>query len=425
MGYIILFLVNLVFPFAGLGVIIFFFISPRRGLLKNLNNELSQRLMLGIPPQNTKGYIWIHAASVGEVRSIAKTAAGLKEFYKRPVIITTSTAAGRDNALKEAVFDKAVLMPADFYLITKRFIDAYKPHRLFIIEADMWPNMIVACGRNGIPVSILNGRISQRSAGRYKLLSPLVTLVFKYIKYVCAQTPDIAARFKYMGAAKVDVTGNIKYDMLTASPARTNEVEHVIASLGWQNANMVTCGSTHIEEEAVILQAAANLKNVNFIIAPRHLERKKQIIDTLEASGIKYAVLSRILKKPEAQQGGARVLLADTMGWLGAFYNAAGVAFVGGSISKKGGHNFLEAAILKKPVLFGKYYYNTPDVAAALLASGGGILVNKDNFDTTVNKLFSDSGALQHASEKAVQTAQSFKGATEKTLNVVKNYERK
>ena len=90
--------------------------------------------------------------------------------------------------LKEAVFDKAVLMPADFYLITKRFIDAYKPHRLFIIEADMWPNMIVACGRNGIPVSILNGRISQRSAGRYKLLSPLVTLVFKYIKYVCAQT---------------------------------------------------------------------------------------------------------------------------------------------------------------------------------------------------------------------------------------------
>lgn len=425
MGYIILLLVNLVFPLAGLGVIIFFFISPRRGLLKNLTNELSQRFMLGVPPQSTKGYIWVHAASVGEVRSIAKTAAGLKEYYKRPVIITTSTAAGRDNALKEPIFDKAVLMPADFYLITKRFIDAYRPHRLFIVEADLWPNMIVACGRNDIPVAIINGRVSQRSAGRYKLLSPLVTLVFKYIKYVCAQTPDIAARYKYMGADRVEVTGNIKYDMLSSAPVRAAEVQNVTRALGWQNANIVTCGSTHGEEEAVILEAAKKLNNVNFIIAPRHLERKKQIIDTLEASGIKYAVLSRILKKPELQENGARVLLADTMGWLGAFYNAAGIAFVGGSISKKGGHNFLEAAILAKPVLFGKYYYNTPDVAAALLASGGGILVDRDNFDTTINKLFSDGEALKRASENAVHTAQSFKGATEKTLNVVKNYERK
>lgn len=425
MGYIILFLVNLAFPFVGLGVIIFFFISPRRGLLKNLKYELNQRLMLDTTPQHTKGYIWIHAASVGEVRSIAKTAAGLKEIYKRPILITTSTAAGRDNALKEAVFDKAVLMPADFYLVTKRFIDTYKPYRLFIVEADLWPNMIVACGHNNIPVAILNGRVSHRSSRRYKILSPLVSLVFKYIKYVCAQTPDIAARYKYMGADKVEVTGNIKYDMLTSTPVRTAEVANVILSLDWQNANIVTCGSTHPEEEDIILQAVAKLKNVNFIIAPRHLERKKQIIDTLEASGIKYAVLSRILKKPEAQQSGARVLLADTMGWLGAFYKAAGMAFVGGSISKKGGHNFLEAAILAKPVLFGKYYYNTPDVAAALLASGGGILVDKDNFDSTVNKLFSDSGVLQLASEKAVQTAQSFKGATETTLNVVKNYERK
>jgi 3-deoxy-D-manno-octulosonic-acid transferase len=117
-------------------------------------------------------------------------------------------------------------------------------------------------------------------------------------------------------------------------------------------------------------------------------------------------------------------MLADTMGWLGALYGAADIAFVGGSISKKGGHNFLEAAVFSKPVLFGKYYYNTPEVALKLLSCGGGILVNGENFAPAIKKLFADKEALKRASVAAAESAQSFKGATEKTLKVVKSYER-
>lgn len=425
MGYLILLLLNLLFPFIGLGIILFFLISPRRNLLKNLRQELSERFLMSSPGQTYKSAIWIHAASVGEVRSIVKTAGELKAFYSRPIIITTSTAAGRDTANKELVFDKAVLMPVDFYPLIKKFIKVYKPYRLFVIESDMWPNMIVGCGRHDIPVGIINGRVSARSAKRYKLLSPLLKLVLRYITYICAQTEEIAQRYIDMGAdsSRVYATGNIKYDMLNDNPARTDDVKDIIGMLGWTGKEILTCGSTHEEEESIILSAARGFKDLKIIIAPRHLERRKHIISMLNAGGFDYQVLSAVKKSGKAKQG-SQILLADTMGWLGAFYQAATLTFVGGSISRNGGHNFLEAAVFSKPVLFGKYYYNTPDVAEKLLESGGAVLVSAANFGSVVQSFLGNGELLGNASVKAGETALSFKGATAKTISVVKNYER-
>lgn len=422
MGWLILFLLNLLTPFVALGVVVFFFFSPRRKLLKSIFAELKERFVLKPVGQRYEKSIWIHAASVGEVRSVAKLAGLLKEYYRCEVIITTSTAAGRATAFKDTVFDKALLAPVDCYPLVKRFIGFYKPVCLFVVEADLWPNMLTACERNGIKTAIINGRLSQRSAKRYKLLSPLMEMIFGGISFICTQTEEIRLRYISCGAGenKVYTCGNIKYDMLNDSPARGGEVKSVLKALDWENYFIITCGSTHEEEEAIIVNAAKQLDDVKFIIAPRHLERTKQIINNLKQSGVKFAVLSSYKKEKDLKD--CRILLADAMGWLGALYQNTSAAFVGGSISRCGGHNFLEAAIFSKPVLFGKYYYNTPDVAAELLKTGGGILVDENNFALKAEELCKNNSLLISAGKAAGRCALSFKGATERTLKVVEKY---
>lgn len=421
MGYFLLILINLLFPVAGLGFLIYFFISPRRNLLKNLKAELRERFTLSPSKDTPKNALWIHAASVGEVKSVLLIAAELKKLYKKPLIITTTTQAGRQAALKNEVFDKALLMPLDFYPFIKRFLKFYKPSKLFIVESDLWPNTIVACANNKVPVCVINGRLSQRSLKRYKMVKPLAKLAINKISLICAQTQDVAKRYLELGAAKEKVfnTGNIKYDLLTQNPKFQEEAQEIIKKLSWKEAFILTCGSTHGEEEDLIIKTAKKLKQVKFIIAPRHLERISAIIDKIENSKIPFAVFSKI-KEPLKEQ--TQILLVDAMGKLGAFYTMGDMAFIGGTISKKGGHNFLEAAILAKAILSGPYFYNTPEVATKLFKEGGAVKVNKTTFTSELEKFVKDKTLAKKAGAKAQAVALSFKGATEKTISIIKTY---
>lgn len=415
MGILILILINIFCPFVALLIVIGFVFSSRRRVLKTLFTELNERFV--IKKQAFKGpCIWFHAASVGEIKSIENIALSLKQRYNMPVLVTTLTKAGQKAAQKINAFDYAVLAPIDFYLCVKRFLKFYNPKMLIIVEADMWPNMIYASKRAGVKIGVLNGRLSKRSAKRYKMLKPLVNLLIPNFSFICAQTEEIAKRYLELGAKKknVFVCGNIKYDALKETPNRLEEAQEIINKLAWQNKQILVCGSTHDLEEKIILSAARALKNVKFIMAPRHLERVKQIKNNLSKTNFKYTFLSDFQPGQDTQ-----ILIADTMGLLGALYKVGTMAFVGGSIIKKGGHNFLEPAILKKPVLFGKYYYNTPEVAAKLLKSGGGILVNKANFSKELSKYLSDEVLLNKAAQAALDTALSFKGATAKSLEVI------
>ena len=421
MGYILLILINILTPIAALGFLIYFFISPRRNLLKNLKAELRERFALSATKNTPKGALWIHAASVGEVKSVVLIAAELKKLYKKPLIITTTTQAGRQAALKNEVFDKALLMPLDFYYFIKRFLKFYKPCKLFIVESDLWPNTIVACANNNVPVCVINGRLSERSAKRYKWVGPLTKLAINKISLICAQTEDIAKRYLKLGAAKEKVfnTGNIKYDLLNQNPTRQEEAKEIIKKLAWQEDFILTCGSTHGEEEDLIIKTAKKLKQVNFIIAPRHLERISAIIENLRKSKIPFAIYSTI-KEPLKDK--AQILLVDTMGMLGAFYTTGTMAFIGGTISKKGGPNFLEAAILGKAILSGPYFYNTPEVATKLFKEGGAVKVSKTTFITELEKFANNKTLAKQAGASAQNIALSFKGATEKTISIIKTY---
>ena len=415
MGILLLILINIFCPLIALIIVLCFLFSSRRKVLKTLFSELNERF--AIKKQQFSGpCIWFHGASVGEIKSIANIAKTLKERYNLPILVTTLTKAGQKAAQKIDTFDCALLAPVDFYLSIKRFLKFYKPKILIIVEADLWPNMIYASAKNGVKVGIINGRLSQRSAKRYKILNPLVNLLLPNISFICAQSEEIKKRYISLGAKEEQVIacGNIKYDALSETPNRLEEAQEIISKLSWQNAKIVVCGSTHDLEEKIIFSAAKTLKDVKFIIAPRHLERAGQIKQYLEKTKLKFTFLSSAVFEKETQ-----ILVADTMGLLGALYKVGTLAFVGGSIEKRGGHNFLEPAILKKTVFFGKYYYNTPEVATKLLESGGSFLVTKTNFIKELSIYLQDEDLLQVSAQKAYETAKYFQGATNKSLEVI------
>ena len=424
MGHIILILTNLVFPLAALGVVISFLLSPRRDLLKHLTQELRERFGLEAEGSVIQDAVWLHCASVGEVMSMKEVISRLKDFYGKEILVTTSTQAGKETALKNPQIKQALLVPLDFYPSCKRFIRLAKPYRLFVVEREIWPNMLYAAEKAGVPTALINGRISAKSATAYKLIKPLFSLTLGELRFAALQDNDAAARYAGLGIKKenIFVCGNVKYDTLNDQPAKIKEVEKIFTALGWNKNKILVMGSTHPQEETMLLRAAPELikKGVKIVFAPRHLERMPEITDALRQSGLKYALVSenKFNKKID-------VLCVDVMGLLSSVYAKATLTFVGGSVAPRGAHNLLEPAILSKTVLFGKYFYNAPLTAEALLECGGGVLVNENNFKETVLRLLADSAHLENMSGKARTAALGFKGATNKIMKVVKAYEQK
>lgn len=424
MGKLLLFLTNLIFPLAALGVALGFLCSPRRGLLKHLYQELKERFGLEKEGEIPQGALWLHCASVGEVMSMKEVISRLKKFYKKEVIVTTTTEAGKETALKNPDITQAFLAPLDFYPSCKRFIRLAKPHRLFVVEREIWPNMLAAAHQAGVPAAIINGRISAKSARAYSFIKPLFKEIFSTLSFAALQTQEAACHYEKLGMdkTKIFVCGNVKYDTLNDNPGKVGEVEKMLASLGWNGRKILVLGSTHPAEETMLFRAAPDIikTGAKIIFAPRHLERKPEIETALHQSGLHYGFIStgKFDKNTD-------ILCADVMGLLQSLYVCASLTFVGGSVVPRGAHNLLEPAILSKTVLFGRYFYNTPLTAQSLLENGGGVLVNETNFKETVLRLLADPAQLENMSEKARKTALSFKGATNRIMEVVNNYERK
>ncbi|WP_428046618.1 3-deoxy-D-manno-octulosonic acid transferase [Candidatus Avelusimicrobium fimicolum] len=424
MGKLLLFLTNLIFPLAALGVALGFLCSPRRSLLKHLYQELKERFGLEKEGEIPQGALWLHCASVGEVMSMKEVISRLKKFYKKEVIVTTTTEAGKETALKNPDITQAFLAPLDFYPSCKRFIRLAKPHRLFVVEREIWPNMLAAAHQAGVPAAIINGRISAKSARAYSFIKPLFKEIFSTLSFAALQTQEAACHYEKLGMdkTKIFVCGNVKYDTLNDNPGKVGEVEKMLTELGWNGRKILVLGSTHPAEETMLFRAAPDIikTGAKIIFAPRHLERKPEIETALRQSGLHYGFIStgKFDKNTD-------ILCADVMGLLQSLYACASLTFVGGSVVPRGAHNLLEPAILSKTVLFGRYFYNAPLTAQSLLENGGGVLVNETNFKETVLRLLADPAQLENMSEKARKTALSFKGATNRIMEVVNNYERK
>lgn len=424
MGILLLIVTNFAFPFAALAVVGSFLFSSRRRILKHLLAELRERFGLERPGELPEGAIWLHCASVGEVSSMKEIILRLKEFYQRDILVTTTTQAGKETALKNPAITKAVLAPLDFYPSCRRFIRLCKPYRLFLVEREIWPNLLESAHQASVPSALINGRISKKSTRYYSLVKPLFKRVLSHLRFAALQTEEDKIRYRRLGLneKKLFVCGNIKYDTLSQNPPHLEKMQQLISALGWDNKPIFVLGSTHPQEEVLLLRSATDIlkTGAKIIFAPRHLERRIEVEQELRQSGLSFEFASQLDFRKETD-----ILCIDTLGLLQAAYSFATLTFVGGSIAPRGAHNLLEPAILSKTVLFGKYFYNTPLTAQALLERGGGILVDEANFKEKVIGLLTDTTQRENMAAKARATALSFQGATNHIMEVIKNDEQR
>jgi 3-deoxy-D-manno-octulosonic-acid transferase len=418
MGYFLLLIYSLLAPAIAVLYAVFFLLSPRRSLMKALGGELKERLALSLPSFDSSP-VWVHAASMGEVKAAARLAPELTALLKAPLLFTSSTAAGRAEAARLGA--QARLAPLDFYPLAAAFIAAAKPRLLILVETEIWPATLYAAARAGVPVFMVNARLSGSTALLYRCLGPFSRLAFSGIKQVLAQTAADAARFARLPGLKdkVSVTGNLKHDMLGISAAGQDKVKEFIAASGWAGAPVFTAGSTHPPEEPVVidawLEARKKAPGLKLAIVPRHPERLSETEALLRARGVNFSRWS-------AGAPGASCLLVDAMGLLQAFYAASAVCFVGGTLDDTGGHNLLEPALFGKPALFGPNYRNARNAGDTLLKQKGGFLTETaPQMAEVLTQLLTSPAAMQAASENASKTLASLKGATQRTLSLIQS----
>ena len=459
MGIAFLILYNLLAPIIALAYFIFFLFSSRRGLLKHLLAELKERFAVSVPVFLERP-LWFHAASVGEVKAIQQLVPLVRaRFPLKPVMITTSTSSGRTEALKLTPCQStgqaphAFLLPLDSYPLMRRFMAAARPELLLIAETELWPNLLYAAGHSGVKVMMINARISPRTAGFYELFAPIARLMFRNISRIAVQSRDDFERYKALlgGTDKLALTGNMKHDLVVPKPQDRAEIESFLERAEWKGKRIFCAGSTHPEEENIILEAflkiRAALPDARLILAPRHPEtaassavllREKGLVaprwsqraharPALLAEGVNRGQHLGDKPQSESQKGGAwsgpDCLLVDEIGRLADIYGFSDVVFVGGTLDETGGHNVLEPSAFSKPVLFGPNIKHTRDGAEALINKNGGFMVGTaDELADKIISLLKDPVALREAGAASKAALESLQGATAKTLALIEKY---
>ncbi len=357
--------------------------------------------------------IWVHAASVGEVR-LAKTIilALKKSEVTRPIIISTFTSSGFDQAKKEGI-ENVFRMPPDFLLWINPLLKNLCPAILVLVEAEMWPGIIFECSHRKIPVLIANGRITEKSAHRYQLFPFIFKWIAEKISFFSMRTEKDADRVLDFGVSpeKVRVDGNIKFDFFVSGED---------SSLEEKESNWVVFGSTRPGDEGPVMEAITKLfqehPDCKFVIAPRHLQRLSEVKELMVDYDIEFKLHSET-----SNSGNSRLVLLDQLGELNGYYRKACLAFVGGGFNPRfGGQNIVEPASYGIPVVFGRHMSNFKEEARLLVQSGGGIQINSPKeLYGILNQLLTDQEKRQHLGRKARETIVNNRGAVNKTIELI------
>ena len=380
----------------------------------NFRSDFLKRILGYKVFEPLNGCVWIHAASVGEVRLGKALISKLKEEGEtRPIVLSTFTSTGFDQAKKEEV--KYVFrMPPDFLLWIKPVLNHLCPAILVLIEAEMWPGLISECNRRKIPVLLANGRITQKSFDRYRSFSFVFKWIAANVSFFSMRTKKDADRIISLGVAskKVRVNGNIKFDLLASSED--------ISPLEKKESSWVVFGSTRPGDEGPVMEAIVKLyqehPGLNFVIAPRHLERLREVKELMVAYGIEFQLHSEKLSSKNS-----RLILLDQLGELNGYYAKARLAFVGGSFNPRfGGQNIIEPASYGLPVVFGRHMSNFEEEACLLIESGSGIQINNpQELYVVLNQLLVDQKKRQSLGKKAWETVIKNRGAVNKTIELI------
>jgi len=386
---------------------------------------LLNRLGIGLPaikkPAPKTKLIWVHALSVGEVTSALPLVKSIHEnMPSTQLVFSSTTASGRKLAheMIHPFVDTIIAFPLDFLPVIRRFLNRIQPQLFILVETDFWPNLLFELNARNIPTLLVNGRISLQSMNRYRRYSYLFTPLFNSFSTLCMQTRADTKSMIDLGVdtTKLKTLGNLKYECIqpqksTGIKVPAKPADHVT----------IICGSTHEGEEDIIFNAFCNLckkyPDIHLILAPRNPSRIDQIVERT-----KQFLFSPILftSFPQVQP---KVLLVDTIGDLATLYGQSDIAFIGGSLVRRRGHNPLEAARHGIPVIFGPSMEDFSEIAQELLKNQAAIEVtDSQSLETTLSSLIESSQRRKEMGEKAKRCIDQHNTVLSSHLELIRTY---
>ena len=380
----------------------------------------------GITPQTQgKNPIWIHAVSVGESIAAIPIIKQLKlRDPNQAIIVTTTTSTGAEQIDKLGDLVEHRYMPIDFSWCVRGFLKAVQPKQMLIMETELWPNTLHCVAKAGIPISVLNARLSERSCQRYATFQTVFNLLAKNLSQVLCQYPSDAERFIRLGLdkASVHVTGSIKFD-IDVSAEQASKGKALREQIGFERCVWIAA-STHQGEDELILDAHKQLLKDNpktlLMIVPRHPERFNQVTEL--AKQYQFNTVTRTSQQPITSD--VEVYIADTMGEMLVLLGGSDVCFMGGSLvgDKVGGHNLLEPAALQLPLLNGPSYFNFSEITDKLLeANAVTICHNSNEIADQLRTLLTHPKLRKEKGLAAYQVIEQNRGALDKTLAYILN----
>lgn len=395
-------------------------LSYRVGKGKEDPERLAERRGIASVERPEGPLVWVHGASVGEVNCVLPL---IERLHARgfTVLLTSGTLTSSRVAARrapEGVIHQFV--PLDARPFIARFLDHWDPDLVLLAESELWPNLLYDLSQRGTPIVLVNGRLSPRSMRRWSRLSRSALALLSRVDLCLAQSDEDADRFRALGAPRVEISGNLKFDV----PAPPADEEALAA---WSGAiagrHVLLAASTHSGEEALVMAAHKALRkeihDLVTVIAPRHPERGAEIVELAEQAGLVTAQRSTGgLPKPETD-----IYVADTIGELGLFYRTAPVVFLGGSLVEHGGQNPIEPAKLGAVVLHGPHVWNFSAIYAKLDGDGGAIPVNDiKELARSAFVMLRDPARAARVAEAARASVNALGGALDRTLGAIEPY---
>jgi 3-deoxy-D-manno-octulosonic-acid transferase len=403
---------------------------------KKYVSSLGQRLRGPVHIQHvTQPIILVHAVSVGETLAVQPLVQRLHDDARtHRLIISTTTETGQAVARRRFADQAQVIyFPLDFGFSVRRTLDKIVPSLVLIAETEIWPNFLRICSQRGLPVILVNGRISDRSFARYSAVRPFMARALNQFSWLLMQSQRDADRVLHLGARpdRVVMIGNLKYDL--AVPASDGKLAELANLLGLSQGRLIVAGSTAQGEEKLLLDAFSTLiqqtdsSNVRLLLAPRHPERFDEVESLIRQRGLSFVRRSRIESRNDAHV--SRIILLDTVGELASLYSTADVVFVGGSLVPVGGHNILEPALFGKPIVIGPYTSNFQAIVhefnqekALLQLAPPHHRAYHDQLVETLRWLLNDSAQSQALGNNARSLLERNKGATDRTLDYIRPF---
>jgi 3-deoxy-D-manno-octulosonic-acid transferase len=373
--------------------------------------------------------IWIHAVSVGEVFVAARFMAELR--MRRPgtaFVLSTTTSTGHALAEKTlAAEDVLIYFPVDNPLVMRRVLRRLRPEMLILTECELWPNLLRLAHGRGIPLALINGRISDNSFRGYRRLSLFSARIIRMFDVLGAQSRQDADRLIGLGAdpSRVTVTGSAKYDVAEKDPTSDRRAGDILRAANISEGQLVMVGgSTWPGEEGVLLEIFGRLKlsipNLKLVLVPRHAERRQEVGEAIARRGFAFVQRSACQAGNGKGAGAPDVLLVDTTGELKHLYAKATVIFIGKSLTQHGGQNPVEPAAYGKPVIVGPNMENFRDVMNDLLQAGAAIQVrDARELEDALHRLLKDESARRECGRRAAEVVEAKRGAIRSTVGLV------